>query len=238
MMNTYLFVHGAWVGGWSWEKVAPLLEEKGHKVKVIDLPGHGADKAPLIEVTLQAYTDKVCQALDELDDRVILVGHSMGGVVISQAAELRPQKIKKLVYLTAYLLESGESLMQVAQEDQDSLLGQNIILSEDGSYITAVEESIKTVHFPDSTDEDIERVKELMVPQSTAPFATPINITEENYGSIPRIYIECTNDLVISPSAQKRMYTKMPCQKVLSMATSHTPNYGSPHKLVEQLLKC
>lgn len=237
-MSTYLLVHGAWVGGWSWEKVAPLLEEKGHKVKVIDLPGHGMDKTPLTEVTLQAYTDKVCQALDDIDDRVILVGHSMGGIVISQAAEARPHKIEKLVYLTAYLLENGESMMQAAQEDQDSLVGQGIVLSDDGVYMTAVEESIKTVHFPDSTDEDVERVKELMVPQSTAPFATPIYITEENFGSVPRVYIECTYDLVISPAAQKNMYTKMPCEKVLTLESSHTPNYGSPHALVEQLIKC
>jgi pimeloyl-ACP methyl ester carboxylesterase len=237
-MSTYLLVHGAWVGGWSWEKVTPLLEAKGHKVKVVDLPGHGMDKTPLTEITLQAYTDKVCQALDNLDDRVILVGHSMGGIVISQAAEARPGKIEKLVYLTAYLLENGEAFIQAAQEDQESLAGQNIILSEDGSYITTVEESIKNVHFPDSTDEDVERVKELIVPQPTSPLATPIHITEENYGSIPRVYIECTNDLVISPSAQKRMYTKMPCEKVLSLESSHTPNYGSPHALVEQLIKC
>jgi len=237
-MSTYLLVHGAWVGGWSWEKVVPLLEAKGHNVQVIDLPGHGTDKTPVNEVTLQAYTDRVCQVLDGLEDRVILVGHSMGGIVISQAAEARPDKIEKLVYLTAYLLENGETMMQAAQEDQESLAGKNIILSEGGSYITTVEESIKNVHFPDSTDEDVERVKEMIVPHPIEPLATPIHITEENYGSIPRVYIECTNDLVISPSAQKTMYTKVPCEQVLSLESSHTPNYGSPNKLVELLIKC
>lgn len=237
-MSTYFLVHGAWVGAWSWEKVVPLLEAKGHKVKIIDLPGHGMDNTPINEVTLQAYADKVCQALDELDEQVILVGHSMGGIVISQAAEARPNKVEKLVYLAAYLLENGETMMQVAQEDQSSMLGQNIVLSDDGVYVTAIEESIKTVHFPDSTDEDVARVKERIGLQPTAPFAAPIKITEENYGRIPRVYIECTNDLVISPAAQKTMYTKMPCEQVLSLESSHTPNYGSPDKLVEQLIKC
>jgi pimeloyl-ACP methyl ester carboxylesterase len=237
-MSKYLLVHGAWAGGWSWEKVVPLLEEKGHTVKIIDLPGHGVDSTPPSNVTLQDYADKVCQALDVFDDQVILVGHSMGGIVISQAAELRPQKIKKLVYLSAYLLQNGEALMQATQEDQDSKLGQYVVLSEDGSCITLEDESLKAVIYPDSTDEDVKRVKQLNVPQPTIPIATPINITDENYGSIPRVYIECTNDLVISPSAQKKMYTQMPCEKVLSLATDHTPNYSSPNELVEQLLKC
>lgn len=70
------------------------------------------------------------------------------------------------------------------------------------------------------------------------PFATPINITEESYGSIPRVYIECANDLVITPAAQKEMYTKMPCEKVLTLETSHTPNYGASEKPVEHFLNC
>lgn len=237
-MSTYLLVHGACSGSWSWEKVVPLLEEKGHEVRVLDLPGHGKDKTSLSEVTLQAYVDKVCQILDEIDDQVILVGHSMGGIVISQAAEAKPQKIKKLVYLTAFLLQNGETAMQAAQEDQDSLLGQNIVFSDDWSNYTVKDEAIKTVFYPDSTDEEVQRIIQLRVPQSIIPLATPLNITEENYGSIPRVYIECTNDLVISPSAQKNMYTKMPCEKVFTLATCHTPSYSSPRELTDLLLEC
>ncbi len=235
-MSKFLLVHGAWVGGWSWEKVVPLLEQKGHQVKAPDLPGHGMDKTPLSDVNLQTYTEKICQVLDELDDQVILVGHSMGGIVISQVAEERPQKIKKLVYLGAYLLQNGGTLMQVFEEDKDSLLGATLVLSDDQSYANLREEGIKDVIYTDASDEDIERIKDRLVPQATMPFVTPITITEENYGSIPRIYIECKNDLVITPAVQKDMYTKMPCEKVLSLETSHAPNYGAPEKLVEHLI--
>ncbi len=235
-MSDFLLVHGSWVGGWSWEKVVPLLEQKGHLVKALDLPGHGADKTPLSEVNLQAYTEKVCQALDEFDNQVILVGHSMGGIVISQATEERPQKIKKLVYLAGYLLQNGETLMHIFEKDKDSLLGANLIMADDQSYVTLKEEGIKEVIYKDASDEDKERIKERARPQATLPFVTPVNITEENYGSIPRVYIECTNDLVITPSIQKEMYTKTPCEQVLTLETSHTPNYGAPEKLVEQLI--
>ncbi len=235
-MSNYLLVHGAWVGGWSWEKVVPLLEQKGHEVKAPDLPGHGMEKTSLSSINLQAYTDKICQVLDDFDDQVILVGHSMGGIVISQAAEERPQKIKKLVYLAGYLLQNGETLMQVFGNDKGSLLGANLIMADDQSYVTLKEEGIKDVIYTDASNEDIERIKERVAPQATMPFATPINLTEESYGSIPRIYIECANDLAITPAAQKEMYTKMPCEKVLTLNTSHAPNYGAPEKLVEHLI--
>ncbi len=237
-MSDFVLVHGAWAGGWSWEKVVPLLGQKGHQVKAPDLPGHGMDKTPLSGVNLQAYTEKICQVLDEFDDQVILVGHSMGGIVISQAAEERPQKVKKLVYLAAYLLQNGETIMQVFEEDKGSLLGANLTMPDDKSYVTLNEEGIKEVVYPDASDEDKAQIMERIVSQASMPFATPINITEENYGSISRVYIECLNDLVITPTAQKDMYTKMPCERVLSLNASHTPNYGAPEKLVEQLLNC
>jgi len=237
-MSNFLLVHGAWAGGWSWEKVVPLLEQNGHIVKAPDLPGHGMDKTPLSEVNLQAYTEKVCQVLDEFDDQVILVGHSMGGIVISQVAEELPQKVNKLVYLAAYLLQNGETIMQVFGNDKGSLLGPNLVMAEDQSYATLKEEGIKEVIYPDASDEDKERIKERVVPQATMPFATPVNITEENYGNIPRIYVECLKDLVITPEAQKEMYRNMPCEKVLTIEASHTPNYGVPEKVVKHLLNC
>ena len=91
-MATYVLVHGAWHGAWCWFKVIPLLEKRGHKVVALDLPSHGRDKTPTSSVTLQSYADRVCQTLDECSEPVVLVGHSMGGVVITQAAEQRPKK--------------------------------------------------------------------------------------------------------------------------------------------------
>jgi pimeloyl-ACP methyl ester carboxylesterase len=103
-MSTYVLIHGAWHGGWCWDKVVPLLEKAGHKVQAPDLPSHGKDKTSYRTVSLQAYADSVCGILDTQSDRVVLVGHSMGGIVISQAAEYRPEKVDTLVYLTAFLL--------------------------------------------------------------------------------------------------------------------------------------
>ena len=236
-MGTFVLVHGAWHGAWCWDKVAALLREKGHKVETPDLPGHGSDDTPLKEVTLQAYTDKICDVLKAQDEQVVLVGHSMGGVVISQVAEQCPEKVKMLVYLTAFLLKDGEFLLQLAGDDKDALVLPNLIMSEDESYASIKEEAIKEVFYADCSDEDVERARSLLCLQAAAPLATPIKITEERFGSIPRVYIECLKDKAISPAQQKMMHTRMPCEEIITMHTSHSPFLASPEELVEYLLK-
>jgi len=235
-MATYVLIHGAWHGGWCWDKVVPLLRKKGHKVEAPDLPGHGKDKTPIREVSLQGYADRVCKVLDAQSEPVILLGHSMGGIVISQTAEYRPEKIKTLVYLTAFLLQNGEFLLQVGGGDTEALILPNLVMAEDQSFATVKEEAIKQVFYGDCSDEDVSRAKKLLVPQAAAPFGTPINITEKNFGRIPRVYIECLRDRAISPSVQKKMYETLPCRKVVSMDTSHSPFFSAPEALVDHLV--
>jgi pimeloyl-ACP methyl ester carboxylesterase len=234
-MSTYVLIHGAWHGGWCWDKVIPLLEKAGHKVEAPDLPGHGNDKTPVREVSLQAYADRVCGILDAQPDPVVLVGHSMGGIVITQAAEHRPGRIQTLVYLTAFLLRNGETLLQVATEDKDALVMSNLIFADDQSHATVKSETIKEAFYGDCSDEDVARAESLLVPQAAAPFATPISTSEERFGRIPRVYIECLRDKAISPSVQQSMYTALPCQKVISMDTSHSPFFSAPEELAAHL---
>lgn len=95
-MSAYILIHGAFQGKWCWEKVKYSLEQKNHHVIAVDLPGSGEDMTPPQEVTLKSYTDKVIAVLEKVDSPVILVGHSMAGVVISQVAEYLPKKYKGL----------------------------------------------------------------------------------------------------------------------------------------------
>jgi len=235
-MSTYVLIHGAWHGAWCWKNVIPLIEKEGHKVIAPDLPGHGENKRPIAEITLQAYTDRVCQILDEQSDPVILVGHSMGGVVITQTAEYRPSKIKKLVYVTAFLLQNGEFLLQHAEPDTEALVLPNLIMSEDQSYATVKEEVLKEVFYADCSDEDVEFAKSHLVPQAAAPFATPVSTTEKNFGRVPRAYISCLLDKAISLSIQEKLYKALPCEKVISMKTSHSPFFSAPEELAKHLL--
>ena len=85
-MSTYVLVHGSWHGAWCWHKIIPLLEQAGHQAIAVDLPGHGRDWTDARDVSLQSYVESVCDILDAQPEPVILVGHSRGGIVVSQTA--------------------------------------------------------------------------------------------------------------------------------------------------------
>ncbi|ARV59209.1 hypothetical protein BZZ01_11720 [Nostocales cyanobacterium HT-58-2] len=231
-MSTYVLIHGAWHGAWCWEKVVAVLEREGHKAITLDLPGHGKDTTLSQEISLQSYVERVCQVLDAQSEKVFLVGHSMGGIVISQVAEYRSEKIQMLVYLCGILLRNGQTLLQVFQQDTESLLSPNIIINADQGVSIVREDALKDIFYADCIDTDITRAKSLLRPQPLAPWGTPINITEEKFGRIPRVYIECLADRAVSPSLQKQMYTALPCRQVISMDTSHSPFFCAPEKLV------
>ena len=235
-MSTYVLIHGAWHGAWCWERVVPLLARAGHRVLAPDLPGHGRDRTPVRDVTLRAYADRVCQVLHEAAEPVVLVGHSMGGTVITEAAERRPADVGTLAYVAAFLLRESESLIQIASADREALVLPNLVVSEDQASATVRPEAIRDAFYGDCAPEDAARAQSLLVPQALAPFQTPVRMTRARWGRIPRVYIECLRDRAISPSVQRKMYTALPCRKVIAMDTDHSPFYSAPRELADHLL--
>ena len=235
-MSTYLLIHGAWHGAWCWYKVIPRLERAGHRVVAPDLPSLGIDRTPVAQISLDTWTDSVCRLLDAQDEPVILVGHSRGGILIGQAAEKRPEKIKTLVYLAAFLLRQGESILQVLQEDGGSMILPNLVIAEDQSSVTFRQESLKDFFYGECSEEDIALARLLLAPEAMAIGATPISVTQSNFGRVARVYIECLRDKAVPPALQKKMYTTLPCQKVISMDTDHSPFFSASEELVAHLL--
>jgi pimeloyl-ACP methyl ester carboxylesterase len=230
-MATIILIHGAWHGAWCWNQVSTRLREAGHTPIALDLPGHGDNPKPLSGMTIEKYAAYVCSVLAALDTPAILVGHSMGGMVISQAAEAMPDKVQGLVYVCAVLLGSGETLQDPAFADPDSRLAGNIGFSADGSEVTLNPDAITDLFYHDCPTEDADRAASLLCRQSAAPFATPIHISTENFGRIPRYYVECLNDRVLTPSLQKRMYERSPCKQVFSLDCGHSPFFAAPEEL-------
>ena len=235
-MSTFLLVHGAWHGAWCWKKIIPLLEGAGHNVLAPDLPGRGSNPVPMSEISFQLYVQQVCQLIDSLAEPVILVGHSLGGCTISQAAERRPDKVRALAYLSGYLVKNNETAIQYVFADTEANMMSHIILSKDQSYSTVKEESIIDKFYGDCSEKDANFAKPLLVPESSTPFMTPIEITEERFGRIPRTYISCLRDRAISPTIQKQMYTSLPCQKIIQMDSDHAPFFSAPQELCKHLL--
>lgn len=180
---------------------------------------------------MEGYTGRVVEALDALSEPVVLVGHSLSGTVISQAAERRPEKIEKLVYLCALLLPSGKSAIEASREDGDSVVMQGARMEEERGRINLAEEGMREALYQDCPEEDFERTRRLISPQPLAPLATPVEVTEGNFGSVRRTYVHTTQDRAVSPPAQEKMYTELPCEKVVLMATGHLPFFAAPEEL-------
>ena len=233
--RTFVLVHGAWHGGWCWDKVSALLRQAGHNVAAPDLPSHGRDNTPISGVTLAAYVERVRSVIEAQTEPVVLVGHSMAGVVITQTAEICPEKIRCLVYLCAFLPANGECLADWSRRDTECLLPAKRVRAQDESFSTIREDGMKKVFYADCSDQDVERAKRLLRPQASTPSNTPVVTTAENFGRLRRIYIETLQDRAISSSLQRQMYLALPCERVITMDTSHSPFFSAPETLVAHL---
>lgn len=234
-MKTFIFVHGSWHGSWNWHRIVPILEKAGHRAIALDMPGMGRDKTPIQQVTLQTGVDAICRALDTVDGKVILVGHSKNGILISQAAEYRPHKIEKLVYLAAYLIPHGKTQREYSMQDTGGVLKPFVQFHEDLNATTLDPAIYKEGLYADCEDYIVRLANVLLSHEPFVSGVTPLHLTDDNYGSVPRVYIECTEDRAVTPFIQRKMYTEMPCEKVYRMATSHSPFFSQPQELADIL---
>jgi len=234
-MKTFILIHGSWHSSWNWHRVIPILEKKGHKAIAMDLPGMGRDKTPIREVKMKLTVEKICELIDSIEGKVILVGHSKNGIMISQAAEWRPGKIEKLVYLAAYLIPDGKTQKEYSVQDVQGVLKPYVTMSEELNAHTLQPEIYKEGLYADCDDNITELAKLLLSHEPVESATTPLQLTDDNYGRVPRVYIECTQDKAVTPFIQKKMYTEMPCEKVYSLATSHSPFFSKPQELSDIL---
>ncbi|HEV2675638.1 MAG TPA: alpha/beta fold hydrolase [Aliidongia sp.] len=235
-MAHFLLIHGAAHGGWCWHKVVPLLEAAGHHVLAPDLPGLGTDSTPLAELSLDLWVDRLVDLVQAQPQPVVLVGHSRGGLLVSKIAERIPERVERAVYLTAFLLKDGQTLWQEASTDLDSIIPTNLIPDEQSGTWTIRKEVVIDGFYGDCSAEDLDFVFPRLRPEPLFSLHTPIHVTAERFGRIPRHFIECLEDRAITLQAQRRMQAAWPCARVFQLATSHSPFLSAPERLVEVLL--
>lgn len=241
--KTYVLVHGAWHGAWCWEKVQPLMMKKGCRVIAVDLPGHGKDTANADDVTFADYVEKVRETANNTEGEIILVGHSMGGTVISQAAEeLGSGKVSKLIYLDAFLPKNGESVSSLAgliestlPEDSNRLtIGSGLIVSENRKTSLFRPEIADILFYHDCNKSDREFAHRNLSRQAFAPLGTPVNVTDSIYGAIPKYFILCTESKDLDKSL---LPERVKCEKVIRLKSGHSPFFSKPRKLTKILTR-
>jgi pimeloyl-ACP methyl ester carboxylesterase len=231
--TTYVLVHGAWSGQYAWRATKPFLERGGNTVLTLDLPAHGDDRSAIENASLESYKNAVITTIGERKN-VVLVGHSFGGMVISAVAEAVPEKIAKLVYVAAYLPRNGESLFALSQEDKNSKVGQywNQTSPEAAGIKAQGLIEVFCADCPLPWQQTLLRKNRL---EPIAPLATPVALSPERFGSVPRYYLETLQDNAVSHALQKLMLSRSSVVKSVAMNTSHLPFLSQPKAFADAL---
>ena len=236
-MATYVLVHGAWHGGWCWHRIVARLQQASHRVMAPDLLSLGIDGTPPGLVTLRAWTDQIAALVETSKEPVVLVGHSRGGIVLSEVAERIPERIRVLVYVTAFLLEDGRSLADSVADQPESLVPPAMIVADDHQTATLRDAAIREAFYGRCSDDDVALARSLLKPEPLAPLATPVRTTAARFGRVPRVYVECNTDRAIPHRAQRQMQSALPCRERVTLESDHSPFFCCPDELTAVLLR-
>lgn len=236
-MANFVLIHGGHHGAWCWVKIGPKLAERGHGAVALDMPGNGADETPHDQITMESYAQKICGALETAGEPVILVGHSLGGMSISLAAERQPRRIRKLVYLAGFIPSDGDSLLSTMQGTRTAPAGTPVF--EDAwrglaQPVPPAEENIARF-YNDCSQEDIAYALPRLKPQVNAPRVTPVKLTKERFGAVPKVFIACEKDNAMTEARRRHVIERGAASEIFSLPTGHSPFFSAPDALADLL---
>ena len=275
---TIVLVHGGWQGAAAWNQVKVLLRAQGHTVFAEDLPGSGCNArlphsyserplnqeafateySPNASVTQDQRTQAVITLIEKATltpgSQVLLVGHSINGLTITDVAEAMPERLSAVVYLGAVLASFGKTLAEITQHPVFSNAAVNELYmanpaevgalridfkSNDPTYVA----QIRRTFYADVTDADFRKaLNELYCDEPYSVSLVPSRITRERFGRVPRHYIRTLHDESISLAGQDFMIDAtdhaMGNRTVItSIGSSHSPFISQPALLAEMIVK-
>jgi pimeloyl-ACP methyl ester carboxylesterase len=230
-----VLVHGAWHGAWCWDRVVDGLRAAGVPATAVDLPGHGADPGPFGDLHGDAHRARA--VLDGIEGPAVLVGHSYGGAVITEAGD--HPAVAHLVYLAALPLDAGETCGSAAVSEASAAdidhtgrpsLGAGFVPEPDGTV--TLEPSIAATAFYNDCDQAT--VSWALARLGPQPLSTMQQApTAIAWRGRPSTYVVCTDDLAIHPDLQRVLAKR--CTTTVEWETSHSPFLSRPD-LVTDLL--
>ena len=274
----FVLVHGAWHSQSAWDRVTPILKANGFTVLTLDLPGAGkntiaptslgrrpfdpaafaAEPSPIARVTqcerTQAVVDLVQEAASLSDGKVILVGHSAGGMTVSAVAEQVPNLLLAVVYLAGFMVPSGLSLLAMLQhESLSSALAPQLFVGDPaaigatrihaGSTDEAYRSLLKASFYGDLSESDFtQAASQLHCDEPSAGALAPSVITPGRFGAVPRHYIRCTQDRAVPITGQDHMIATVDAAiggrtSTHTLETSHSPFLSQPVALSRILIE-
>jgi pimeloyl-ACP methyl ester carboxylesterase len=237
---TFILVHGAWQGAWAWETIVPRLQAAGHRAIAVDLPGNGSDQTPPSEVDVNLYARHIASIIDGVAGQVVMVGHSMGGTAVAQACELRPERVALAIYLAAFLLPNGVSVMRFYEQYLEPWMRgatARVTRSADRLLSSIDPASAVEVFYHQADPAVAAAAARRLTPQPEGGRSSKLSLSSQRFGSVRRVYIEATQDRSVHLPLQRRMQALTPCREVYRLDTDHAPQLSAPAALAALLLE-
>lgn len=221
-----ILVHGAWVGAWEFEPFATMLRERGWRVDAVDLPSTGARSG------LDADAAAVTAAIERADESVVLVGHSYGGVPVTQAGS--HPAVERIVYVCAFALDAGESLLSslggLLPAVWHGAAGQ-VTLGEDRDALIDI---LAADLPPGAPRQAAEVLAEMFRPQSEASFTDVV--TEAAWRRTPTTYIVGERDELV-PTALQEFFAGRIGDEVVRVPHGHAPFQENPSAFADLIAR-
>ncbi|XP_028764023.1 salicylic acid-binding protein 2 [Neltuma alba] len=247
----FVLVHGSCHGGWCWYKVVPLLKSGGHKVTTLDLAASGVHPKQVQELSsFEEYVEPLMELMErmEAEERVILVGHSFGGLCISVAMERFPHKIAAAVFVAAFMPSpdlSAVSLIHEYQRRLDSNMDSEIVYEEGpnpNGHLLFGPHFLASKLYNLSPPEDLSLATTLVRPTrlygDEEVLARQTKVTRDKFGSVATVYVVCEEDKVLKAEFQKWMVRKHPNAQHINVfvsASDHMIMFSNPSHLSSHL---
>ncbi|WOH10063.1 hypothetical protein DCAR_0729524 [Daucus carota subsp. sativus] len=243
----FVLVHGAGHGAWCWYKVATLLRSDGHRVSILDLAASGVNLKQVQEVhSFAVYLEPLMDLMATLpqEEKVVLVGHSMGGVGLSLAMERFPEKIAVAVFATAYMLSPDLDLLTITNEVDkkresfmDSQISFNKGLDRGPTSMLFGPKMLESKLYQLSPPEDLTLATMLVRPYCLNPHTDAksfeeIRVTRERFGLVPRVFVVADQDLLLLEETQRWMIElNQPDDVKVIKGSDHMIMFSKPQEL-------
>ncbi len=234
---TFVLVHGAWGDAGAWGAIVPALQKQGHTVRSINLPGQGRDATPVNQIGLNEHVQTIETAIREEKEPVVLVGHSLSGMLISQVAENMPERVARLVYVAAFLPQDGDSALALLKRDEQSSLGRDLDVSSDhtragirpsGRVLAVCDDCPVAVQDALAGNDRVEPMR---------PFSDTVQLSTARFGRVSKSYIYTQNDKALGYDLQTWMVKRNASVELSAvLSTSHLPFLAQPDAFVTRLL--
>jgi pimeloyl-ACP methyl ester carboxylesterase len=194
----------------------------------------GADRTPFNELSLGHWGEFIANLIREGERPAVLVGHSRGGPVIGEAAERAPEAVLGLIYLSAVMVPAGMTTMDAFAEQPKELMAA-ATMTPDGLGFILDREVARRSFYHRASQTDADAALDRLCPEPIGPNQEPMTVTAERWGSLPRAYIECSDDRALPLSLQRNLQKALPCHPVVTLDSDHSPFLCMPVELASHL---